>query len=202
MTRRWMWCTCSNTCLSPWDPEVLSGWVPDVALIQTLRDLHAEALQKLGKQYGIPPVTHPYAGWRAWQSNCRVRGRQSQRYGDHGHGATQWASNAWLWAVSQSVCWISLIATFWHSNLTDSARACRLNWNVLSWVMNDVTRIRVEGGSYAIDHERPQDPAAHGKEYGTEKGKSVFYAARNKGRITGVDEPRKPAARKPSSPRA
>ncbi len=34
------------------------------------------------------------------------------------------------------------------------------------------------------------------KEYGTEKGKSVFYAARNKGRITGVDMPRKITARK------
>jgi hypothetical protein len=40
------------------------------------------------------------------------------------------------------------------------------------------------------------------KEYGAAKGKSVFYATRNKGRITGVDRPRKPAARKPSSPRA
>jgi hypothetical protein len=39
------------------------------------------------------------------------------------------------------------------------------------------------------------------KEYGTEKGKSVFYAARNKGRITGVDRPRKPAARKSSRAR-
>ncbi|MBU6420542.1 MAG: hypothetical protein KGL98_11050 [Gammaproteobacteria bacterium] len=27
------------------------------------------------------------------------------------------------------------------------------------------------------------------KEYGPEKGKSVFYAARNKGRITDVDRP-------------
>ncbi len=39
----------------PADPEVLSGWMPDVALIQKLRDLHTEALQKLGKHYGIPP---------------------------------------------------------------------------------------------------------------------------------------------------
>ncbi len=39
-------------------------------------------------------------------------------------------------------------------------------------------------------------------EYGAEKGKSVFYAARNKGRITGVDQPRQPAIRKPNSPRA
>lgn len=31
------------------------------------------------------------------------------------------------------------------------------------------------------------------KEYGPEKGKSVFYAARNKGRITDVDRPRRPA---------
>lgn len=34
------------------------------------------------------------------------------------------------------------------------------------------------------------------KEYGTEKGKSVFYAARNKGRITDVDLTRKPAVHK------
>jgi hypothetical protein len=34
------------------------------------------------------------------------------------------------------------------------------------------------------------------KEYGTEKGKSVFYASRNKGRINGVDRPRRPTARK------
>ncbi|MGA9855694.1 MAG: hypothetical protein WBR29_10500 [Gammaproteobacteria bacterium] len=35
------------------------------------------------------------------------------------------------------------------------------------------------------------------KEYGAEKGTAVFYAARNKGRITGVDRLRKPA-RKPN----
>ncbi|MGH8293239.1 MAG: hypothetical protein ACRESA_07180 [Gammaproteobacteria bacterium] len=30
------------------------------------------------------------------------------------------------------------------------------------------------------------------KEYGQEKGKAVFYAARNNGRITGVDRARRP----------
>lgn len=35
------------------------------------------------------------------------------------------------------------------------------------------------------------------KEYGVGKGKAVFYAARNKGRITDVDLTRKPAVRKP-----
>jgi hypothetical protein len=35
------------------------------------------------------------------------------------------------------------------------------------------------------------------KEYGVEKGKAVFYAARNKGRITDVDQVRSPKARKP-----
>jgi hypothetical protein len=39
------------------------------------------------------------------------------------------------------------------------------------------------------------------KEYGKEKGKSVFYAARNKGRITDVDRPHKAAARKSSRAR-
>ncbi|MHB8406116.1 MAG: hypothetical protein ACYDCJ_11910 [Gammaproteobacteria bacterium] len=34
------------------------------------------------------------------------------------------------------------------------------------------------------------------KEYRAEKGKAVFYAARNKSRITGVDMTRKPAVRK------
>lgn len=29
-------------------------------------------------------------------------------------------------------------------------------------------------------------------EYGVEKGKAVFYASRNKGRITDVDRPREP----------
>jgi hypothetical protein len=37
------------------------------------------------------------------------------------------------------------------------------------------------------------------KEYGTKKGKAVFYAARNKGRITGVDRPHKTAGRKRNS---
>jgi hypothetical protein len=31
------------------------------------------------------------------------------------------------------------------------------------------------------------------EEYGIEKGEAVFYASRNKGRITGVDYPREPA---------
>ena len=33
-------------------------------------------------------------------------------------------------------------------------------------------------------------------EYGEKKGRAVFYAARNKGRITGVEQPRKPAAQR------
>lgn len=40
------------------------------------------------------------------------------------------------------------------------------------------------------------------KEYGAEKGKSVFYAARNKGRITGVDVPRKAVKRNSLARRA
>ncbi len=40
----------------PTDPEVLSGWVPDTALQQKLRNLHIEGLQKLGKEYGIAPA--------------------------------------------------------------------------------------------------------------------------------------------------
>lgn len=40
------------------------------------------------------------------------------------------------------------------------------------------------------------------KEYGKGKGKSVFYASRNKGRITGVERPRKTAARKRKKARA
>lgn len=40
----------------PTDPEVLSGWVPDVALHQKLRNLHTEGLQALCKQYGIVPA--------------------------------------------------------------------------------------------------------------------------------------------------
>lgn len=40
----------------PTDPEVLSGWVPDTALQQKLRNLHTEGLQKLGKGYGIAPA--------------------------------------------------------------------------------------------------------------------------------------------------
>jgi hypothetical protein len=31
------------------------------------------------------------------------------------------------------------------------------------------------------------------KEYGPEKSKQVFYAARNKGRVTAVDRPSRPA---------
>ncbi|MDE2235617.1 MAG: universal stress protein [Gammaproteobacteria bacterium] len=38
----------------PVDPEVLSGWTPDVSLIQKLRDLHTSALQTLCEQSGIP----------------------------------------------------------------------------------------------------------------------------------------------------
>ncbi len=34
------------------------------------------------------------------------------------------------------------------------------------------------------------------EEYGEKKGKAVYYAARNKGRITGVDRPRKRAVSK------
>ncbi len=40
----------------PTDPEVLSGWMPDVALAQKLRDMHAEALQKLCQKYAIAPA--------------------------------------------------------------------------------------------------------------------------------------------------
>ncbi|MDE2235618.1 MAG: hypothetical protein KGL13_06840 [Gammaproteobacteria bacterium] len=39
------------------------------------------------------------------------------------------------------------------------------------------------------------------KEYGENKGKAVFYAARNKGRITGVELPRKPATHRTRGPR-
>ncbi len=47
----------------PIDPEVLSGWVPDTALQQKLRNLHTEGLQKLGKEYGIaPPQLHMLDG--------------------------------------------------------------------------------------------------------------------------------------------
>ena len=35
------------------------------------------------------------------------------------------------------------------------------------------------------------------KEYGAAKGEAVFYASRNKGRITGVDLPEARASRKP-----
>ena len=40
----------------PVDPEVLSGWTPDVSLIQKLRDLHAGALQTLCEQSGFQPA--------------------------------------------------------------------------------------------------------------------------------------------------
>ena len=47
----------------PVDPEVLSGWMPDVALIQKLRDMHTEALQTLCKMFGISPAhTHMLDG--------------------------------------------------------------------------------------------------------------------------------------------
>ena len=39
-------------------------------------------------------------------------------------------------------------------------------------------------------------------EYGTEKGKSVFYAARNKGRITSVETAGKPRKKKTQARRA
>lgn len=35
------------------DPEF--GWMPDLGLIEQFRDLHRDALQELGKEFGIPP---------------------------------------------------------------------------------------------------------------------------------------------------
>lgn len=38
----------------PVDGEFMSGWLPDFTVAEELRSLHSEALQKLGKEFGVP----------------------------------------------------------------------------------------------------------------------------------------------------
>ena len=43
----------------PVDGEFMTGWLPDFTVAEELRGLHLEALQKLGKEFGVPK-THLY----------------------------------------------------------------------------------------------------------------------------------------------
>lgn len=40
----------------PMDGEYMTGWLPDFTLAEELRGLHLDELQKLGKEFGIPPA--------------------------------------------------------------------------------------------------------------------------------------------------